>query len=69
MKRGERRKLAATLEGMGAVVRPTKAGYIAMNPTTRQTVSWHSSPSSDSRRADKNLLADIRRAGFVLATN
>lgn len=67
MKRGDRKRLADTLEALGGTVRQTRSGFIAMHPVTRRSVTWHASPSSDSRRADKNLLADIRRAGFELA--
>ena len=61
-----RKNLATILTKQGAVVRKTRSGYLAKS-LLGKTVSWHSSTPSDSRRADKNLAADIRRAGFDLA--
>jgi hypothetical protein len=64
MQRNDRAKLALSLEAQGGRVRSTKAGYIALNPSTRMSLSWHSSPTSDGSRGVKNLRADVVRAGF-----
>jgi hypothetical protein len=65
MQRNERAKLALSLEAQGGRVRSTKAGYIALNPSTQMSLSWHSSPTSDGSRGVKNLRADVIRSGFV----
>jgi hypothetical protein len=65
MQRKERAKLALLLEAQGARVRETKAGYIALNPATQMSLSWHSSPTSDGGRGVRNLRADTLRAGFT----
>ena len=64
MQRRERAKLALLLEDQGGRVRATRSGFIALNPTTKLSVTWHSSVTSDSARGAKNLRADTIRAGF-----
>lgn len=65
MNRRERARLGVELVAQGATVRSTKAGYLAKNPATGGTVSWHSSPTSDSKSGEKNLIMNCRAAGFV----
>jgi hypothetical protein len=64
MQRRERAKLAVYLEKQGGVVRKTNAGFLALNPVTRKTISWHSAASSDVR-GWKNLRKDVVGAGFT----
>jgi hypothetical protein len=61
----DRAKLAHYLEANGATVRKTRSGFIALNPVSKKTVSWHSSSSSDSARGAKNLRADVLKAGLA----
>lgn len=65
MQRKDRAKLALSLENQGGRVRQTKSGFIALNPSTQMSLSWHSSPTSDGGRGVRNLRADTLRAGFA----
>lgn len=66
MNRRENVKLAEMCVAQGGKARKTKSGWLVTHPSG-QTVAWHDSPTSDTRRGDKNIIAALRRAGFAPA--
>lgn len=56
--------LRAELENQGFAIRETKKGFFAIAPDSSKGMVLIHNTESD-RRAEKNTLARLRRAGFV----